>query len=57
VFVRSTPDEVEARTQELLLATAPFKNFVPSSGCDVPPDAPLENIDAFTKTIAAAQPA
>jgi uroporphyrinogen decarboxylase len=57
VFVRSTPDEVEARTQELLLATAPFKNFVPSSGCDVPPDAPLANIDAFAKTIAAAQPA
>lgn len=57
VFVRSTPDEVEARTQELLLATAPFKNFVPSSGCDVPPDAPLENIEAFAKTIASAQPA
>lgn len=55
VFVRSTPDEVEARTQELLLATAPFKNFVPSSGCDVPPDAPLANIDAFAKTIAAYQ--
>jgi len=57
VFVRSTPDEVEARTQELLLMTAPFKNFVPSSGCDVPPDAPLANIEAFVKTIAAAQPA
>ena len=57
VFVRSMPDEVEALTQELLLMTAPFKNFVPSSGCDVPPDAPLANIEAIAKTIAAAQPA
>lgn len=55
VFVRSTPDEVEARAQELLLATAPFKNFAPSSGCDVPPDAPLANIDTFAQTIAAFQ--
>lgn len=42
-----TPDSVRAATIEVLEACAGNPNFVISTGCDVPPMAPLENIDAF----------
>lgn len=47
VFVRSSPPEVAARTKALLEATMSHRNFVLSSGCDLPPDAPLASLDAF----------
>lgn len=47
VFCQSTPEEVAAKTEALLRATSPHRNFVVSSGCDVPPNATLENLDAF----------
>lgn len=57
VFCQSTPDEVKAHTKKLLVATAAYRNFVLSSGCDLPPNAPLTNLDAFfTGTNEAAAP-
>jgi len=53
VFVQSSPAELSARTRDLLAATQPHRNFVISSGCDVPPLAPLANLDAFFQTVAA----
>lgn len=47
VFCQSSPDEVRARAGALLDATATRRNFVLSSGCDVPASAPLANLDAF----------
>lgn len=47
VFVQSTPAEVAGRVSGLLAATGGYRNFVLSSGCDIPPNAPLENLDAF----------
>jgi uroporphyrinogen decarboxylase len=47
VFCHTTPADMAAHTQALLAATAAFPNFVISSGCDVPPDSPLANLDAF----------
>ena len=47
VFCHATPGEMAARTTALLAATAAFPNFVISSGCDVPLDSPLANLDAF----------
>jgi len=47
VFCQSKPEEVAARTAELLKATAEYRNFVVSSGCDLPPRTPLEALDAF----------
>ncbi len=47
VFVRSAPADVTARTTQLLSATANHRNFVLSSGCDLPPHTPLANLDAF----------
>jgi len=46
-FVQLPPAEVTARVAKLLSATAAHRNFVLSSGCDVPPSAPLANLDAF----------
>jgi uroporphyrinogen decarboxylase len=47
VFCQCSPGEVTTRTRELMVQTAAYRNFVVSSGCDVPPNAPLANLDAF----------
>ena len=47
VFVQATPDGVRQRVTALLAAVRGRREFFLSSGCDVPPDAPLANIDAF----------
>jgi uroporphyrinogen decarboxylase len=51
VFVQLSPDEVRSRATALLDATAGYRNFVLSSGCDVPPGAPLANLDAFYQLV------
>jgi uroporphyrinogen decarboxylase len=51
VFVQSSPAEVTSRAGQLLNVTAAHRNFVLSSGCDVPPGAPLPNLDAFYRAI------
>jgi uroporphyrinogen decarboxylase len=45
------PDTIRTATLELLNKTSAFKNFVLSSGCDIPPNTKLENIDAFFNTL------
>ena len=52
VFMQMSPAEVAARAGQLLSAAAAHRNFVISSGCDVPPGAPLANLDAFYKVVA-----
>ena len=47
VFVQLSPAEITTRIMDLLKATAAHRNYVISSGCDVPPTAPLANLDAF----------
>ena len=47
VFCQSSADEVRARAAALLAGTAGHRNFVLSSGCDLPPNTPLANLDAF----------
>lgn len=47
VFKNATPDEVKTATLILLNETKHYPNFVLSSGCDIPPHTPFENIDAF----------
>ena len=46
-----TPESVRAATLALLEQCAGHKNFIISSGCDIPPGAPPENIDAFFKAV------
>jgi uroporphyrinogen-III decarboxylase len=51
VFVQATAEELAERTRGLLEATRARRNFVISSGCDVPATAPLSNLDRFIETV------
>ena len=42
-----TPDSVKQATKEIMADCVNYPNFVISSGCDIPPESPWENIDAF----------
>ena len=46
-FRNGTPESIRADTLRLLENCSGYKNFVISSGCDIPPVSPWENIDAF----------
>lgn len=43
--------EVKQATAALLNATSAYPNFVLSSGCDIPPQIPAENIEAFYEAV------
>lgn len=47
VLRNGTPELVREETLRVLEACAGYPNFVISTGCDVPPMAPWENIEAF----------
>lgn len=47
ILCHSTPEAVYAETRRVLAECSGFANFIPSSGCDIPPTTPWENIDAF----------
>ena len=49
-FRNGTPESMQAATLSVLNTCAKFPNFVLSSGCDIPPVSPIENIDAFFDT-------
>jgi uroporphyrinogen decarboxylase len=46
-FKNGTPQSITENTLEILKKCGAYKNYIPSSGCDIPPASPLENIDAF----------
>ncbi len=46
-FRNGTPESVKAATIALMEKCSQYKNFVPSSGCDIPPLSPWENIQSF----------
>lgn len=46
-FAQGTPESITEVTKELLEKCGKYKNFIPSSGCDIPAHAKWENIDAF----------
>ena len=47
VFHKGTPAKVRAETLAVMEACCKHRNFLISSGCDIPPVSPWENIDAF----------
>jgi uroporphyrinogen decarboxylase len=47
VMVYESPANVYAATRELLEAMKPHRNFILSTGCDLPLETPLDNIKAF----------
>ena len=42
-----TPESVREATLALMESCSKYPNFIPSTGCDVPPMSPWENIEAF----------
>ncbi len=50
-FRIGTPEQMEAEVSELLASMEPYPNFVLSSGCDIPPGTPVENVDAFFRAL------
>lgn len=46
-FYQATPEQMKADTIALLEEMEKYPHFVLSSGCDIPPSAPIENVDAF----------
>ena len=50
-FRNGTPDTVYAATKEVMEKCAKFPNYVPSSGCDIPPLTDWENIYAFFRAV------
>ena len=49
IIKMGTPEQVAAKVRELLDMASGHGNFVLSTGCDVPPMSPIENIEAFYK--------
>lgn len=52
LFKQASPQQVYQATATLLEETSSWKNFVISSGCDMPPGVPAENIEAFFRALA-----
>jgi uroporphyrinogen decarboxylase len=50
-FMGGTPETVYTATTELMERCGGYSNWVPSSGCDIPPRASWENIDAFFRAV------
>jgi uroporphyrinogen decarboxylase len=47
VFKQGTPEEIRNRTTALLGSMSGYRNFVMSSGCDIPPGTPRGSVEAF----------
>ena len=50
-FRHGTPASIKRAVASLLEKTAEFRNFVLSSGCDIPPGTPLQNVAAFFEAL------
>jgi len=50
-FLGGTPESIHAKTTQLLNECCKHKNFVISSGCDIPPMSSWQNIDSFFKAV------
>ncbi|HIS68902.1 MAG TPA: uroporphyrinogen decarboxylase family protein [Candidatus Gallacutalibacter stercoravium] len=50
-FRNGTPESIKAATKEIMAQCCSHPNFVISSGCDIPPLSPWENIDAFFEAV------
>ena len=53
-FTLGPPASITDHVHTLLRMFGARPNYILSSGCDIPPQAPLDNIDAFFATFAAA---
>ena len=47
IMKQATPEKVKETTLELLKDMKGYSNFALSTGCDVPPECPVGNIEAY----------
>lgn len=52
IMRQASPEQVYAVVSDLLEKTSSYGNFILSTGCDVPPRTPAENIQAFYQALA-----
>lgn len=50
-FTNGTPESMREAVLALMEGCSKYPNFIPSSGCDIPPAAKWENIDAFFQAV------
>ena len=50
-FANGTPESMTAAVEDLMARCGQYRNFVPSSGCDIPAHAKWENIQAFFQAL------
>ena len=53
VLCLGSTEDVRRETERLLALTEQYPNLIVSSGCDIPPRTPWENVDAFFGTVEA----
>lgn len=51
LFKQASAEEMYAATKELLEKCSAYPNFILSSGCDTPPEVPMDNIRMFYKAL------
>ena len=51
IMRQASPEQVYSSVSELLDKTSSYGNFILSTGCDVPPRTPFENIKAFYQAL------
>jgi len=51
LFRNGDPAAMEAAVLDLMDRCGSYANFIPSSGCDVPPATPWKNIEAFYNSV------
>ena len=50
-FAEGTPESMKAAVDSLMASCGAYKNFIPSSGCDIPAHANWDNIHAFFEAL------
>lgn len=50
-FKNGTPESIKKATKEIMEKCCKYKNFVISSGCDIPPMSSWDNINAFFEAV------
>ena len=50
-FRNGTVQSITENTREILEKCGAYKNYIPSSGCDIPPMSAFENIDAYFSAV------
>ena len=51
VFHNGTANQVKEQTRQLLQDTTSYPAYIISSGCDIPPNTPLANLEAFYQAV------